>query len=461
MPRLQEVTLPLDVRDETAPAARIDEKAGRPARSFDVLSLSWRWYLVLVAVAIAAVYTGTLPHNIFGGLAVSMILGCGLFAVGNQSPGLSAVGGGPLLCVFAPALVVYFGLVPDSFAEIIKDWFSGYGFVEILVASIIVGSILGMDRRFLIKAGARFCIVIVASFAIVVAIIGAIAAVTGFGFRTAVFEVTIPIMAGGISGGAIPLSQMYADAMGGDAQSYMSTIVPPIICANLLCIALASMYANLTRRRVKLFVGFNGMGQMLRVNATQEQVDAMNPPPRPMSVSVLGTGLLVTGGVYLIGSMLEAALPAVHLYAWVIVLTAAIKLAGVLPATVEGCATDWYDFVVKLWVPAALVGIGVSLISIDQIIDLAARPSYLVFTIATVLVAAVTAGLIGWLLRLYFVESSITAGLCMTDLGGSGDIATLGTTNRMHLLPFAQITSRLGGGMVLVTASALLAYFYH
>lgn len=453
--------MPLDVGNEAAPAAQSPTRAAKPVRSFDVLSISWRWYLVLVAVAVAAVYTGTLPHNIFGGLAVSMILGCGLFAVGNQSPGLSAVGGGPLLCVFVPALVVHFGLVPDSFAEIIKDWFSGYGFVDILVASIIVGSILGMDRRFLIKAGARFCVVIVVSFAIVVAVVGAIAAATGFGFRTAVFEVSIPIMAGGISGGAIPLSQMYADAMGGDAQSFMSTIVPPIICANLLCIVLAATYANLTRRRVKLFVGFNGMGQMLRVKATTAEVEAMTPAPRPLSVSILGTGLLVTGAVYLIGSMLEAVVPAVHLYAWVIILTAAIKLAGLLPAAVEDCATDWYDFVVKLWVPAALVGIGVSLISIDQIIDLAARPAYLMFTIATVLIAALTAGVTGWLLRLYFVESSITAGLCMTDLGGSGDIATLGTTNRMHLLPFAQITSRLGGGMVLVTASALLAWFYH
>lgn len=436
-------------------------EATTPARSFTVLSISWRWYLVLVAVAIAAVYTGTLPHNIFGGLAVSMILGCGLFAVGNQTPGLSAVGGGPLLCVFVPALIVHFGLVPGSFAEIIQDWFTGYGFVDILVASIIVGSILGMDRRFLIKAGARFCAVIIVSFALVVGIVGALATATGFGFRNAIFEVTIPVMAGGISGGAIPLSQMYADAMGGNAQDFMSTIVPPIICANLLCIALASLYANLTRRRVKLFVGFNGMGQMLRVNATADEVAAMAPPPRPLSVSVLGTGLLVTAAVYLLGSMLQTLVPAVHLYAWAIVLTAAFKIAGLLPSAVEDCATEWYEFVVKLWVPAALVGIGVSLISIDQIVDLASRPSYLLFTIVTVLVAATCAGVVGWLLKLHFVESSITAGLCMTDLGGSGDIATLGTTNRMHLLPFAQITSRLGGGMVLVSASALLAYFYH
>ena len=198
---------------------------------------------------------------------------------------------------------------------------------------------------------------------------------------------------------------------------------------------------------------------MLRIKATPEQVAALTDK-RPLTISGLGTGLLMTGAIYLVGAMLQAAVPPVHLYAWVILLTAAIKLSGVLPQEVEESTTEWYQFVVKLWVPAALVGIGVSLIDIEQIAELASRPAYLAFTIATVLITALTAGFVGWLLKLYFVESSITAGLCMTDLGGSGDIATLGTTRRMHLLPFAQITSRLGGGLVLLSASGFLAYLY-
>jgi Na+/citrate or Na+/malate symporter len=452
------------IKDSTGRGTEAVPEAGSPAPKpgrAKILNIPWPWYAALVAVGLLAVYTGTLPENIFGGLAISMIIGCGLFWLGDRTPALSAIGGGPLLCVFGPALAVYFGLVPDAFGAVVKDWFTGYGFVEILVASIIAGSILGMDRRFLIKAGSRFCLVLVVAFATVVAVIGSIAALTGFGFKTAILEVTIPIMAGGISGGAIPLSQMYAEAMGGDAQHYMSTIVPPIICANLLCIVLASVYANLTRRGTKLFVGFNGHGQMLRLKASQLQFAALTDgQTRPLTISCLGSGLLLTGGIYLIGAMLQAAVPAVHLYAWVILLTAAIKLSGVLPEEVEESTTEWYQFVVKLWVPAALVGIGVSLIDIDKIAQLASQPQYLAFTVATVLVTAVVAGFVGWLLKLYFVESSITAGLCMTDLGGSGDIATLGTTRRMHLLPFAQITSRLGGGMVLLSASGLLAYFY-
>ncbi len=425
-----------------------------------ILGIPWPWYVALVVVALAAIYTGTLPDNIFGGLAVAMVIGCGLFWIGDRIPALAAVGGGPLLCVFVPALAVYFHLVPTSFSEIIKNWLTGYGFVEILVASIITGSILGMDRRFLIKVGGRFCAVIVIAFALVLAVVGAIAAITGFGFKDAIMKIAIPIMSGGISGGAIPLSQMYADTMGGDPATIVSSIVPPIIFANLLCIMMASVYAALTRRKTQLFVGFNGYGQMLRVEGTKKQVDEWNNEPTKLSISGLGAGLLLTGGIYLVGAMAEAAVPAVHLYAWVIILTAALKLSGILPKQIEQGTTQWYQFVIKLWVPAALVGIGVALISIDQIVELASSPAYLTLTITTVVVAALVAGVVGWLFKLYFVESSITAGLCMADLGGSGDIATLGTSRRMHLLSFAQISSRLGGGLVLLAASGFLAVFY-
>lgn len=71
--------------------------------------------------------------------------------------------------------------------------------------------------------------------------------------------------------------------------------------------------------------------------------------------------------------------------------------------------------------------------------------------------AVVGAAIGGWLIGFYPIESSITAGLCMANRGGSGDLEVLSACNRMNLISYAQISSRLGGGIVLVIASIVFS----
>ena len=84
-------------------------------------------------------------------------------------------------------------------------------------------------------------------------------------------------------------------------------------------------------------------------------------------------------------------------------------------------------------------------------------PTYFILAVTTLVGAVLGTWFIGKLLGLYPIEASITAGLCMANMGGSGDIATLGAANRMELMPFAQISSRIGGAIVLILASVLSA----
>jgi len=70
----------------------------------------------------------------------------------------------------------------------------------------------------------------------------------------------------------------------------------------------------------------------------------------------------------------------------------------------------------------------------------------------------VGAGIVGRLVGFFPIDSAITAGLCMSNMGGTGDVAVLSAADRMELMPFSQISSRIGGAFMLILASILLQF---
>jgi len=59
-------------------------------------------------------------------------------------------------------------------------------------------------------------------------------------------------------------------------------------------------------------------------------------------------------------------------------------------------------------------------------------------------------------LGMYPIEVGIVNG-CHSGLGGTGDIAILTAANRMQLLPFAQISTRIGGAITVMLALLLFS----
>ncbi len=148
-------------------------------------------------------------------------------------------------------------------------------------------------------------------------------------------------------------------------------------------------------------------------------------------------------------------IPSIHGYAWMIMTVAVVKILGVLPEDFEICCYQWFQFVMKNLTGVLLVGIGISYTDIGQIIA-AFIPACLLLCFVVILGAILGAGLVGKMVGFYPIESSITAGLCMSNMGGTDDVAVLSAANRMELMPFAQISSRIGGAFMLLLASFLL-----
>lgn len=132
-----------------------------------------------------------------------------------------------------------------------------------------------------------------------------------------------------------------------------------------------------------------------------------------------------------------------------------MKLAGIIPAKYEEAAVQWSQFVMKNFTSALLAGIGIALLDL-KVLGAALTPEFMLITVVIILTVALCAGLFGKFVGFYPVEAAITAGLCTNSMGGTGNIAVLSASDRMGLIPFAQMATRLGGALVLISASFLI-----
>ena len=226
---------------------------------------------------------------------------------------------------------------------------------------------------------------------------------------------------------------------------------------NMICIFIAGAYNGVTKRKPKLFKGFTGHGKILRTeNSNKEVVTGEKTDSGfTFSLSGLGIGLLLAVTLYIFGEVVAHIIPGLHPYVWIILGAAALKIFNILPSRLEKAAGDWYEFMSIAFVPAVLVAISAGMIDFNKVLAIVTDPTYLSLTVITVILAAVGAGFVGLLVGFYFVESSIAAGLGMADMGGSGDVAVLSASGRMELMPFLQISSRIGGAIMLIILSIL------
>ncbi|WP_312855488.1 2-hydroxycarboxylate transporter family protein [Litoribacterium kuwaitense] len=168
----------------------------------------------------------------------------------------------------------------------------------------------------------------------------------------------------------------------------------------------------------------------------------------------MGAGLFAAVAFFVVGQILSGFIP-LHAYALMIISVAVAKIFGFLPQIVEDSASQWYQFVVKNWTFPLLVGVGVTYTDFSAVLN-ALTLQYILIVAAVIVGAIIGAGAIGRLVGFYPIEASITAGLCMANMGGTGDVAVLSAAKRMELMPLAQISSRLGGALILLIAGLIV-----
>ncbi len=416
-------------------------------KKVQIMGMSLPMYILMAAIILFAAMTGILPENMVGALAVMMILGSALNLMGNKIPIIrSYLGGGAVFCIFASSALATFGILPTAVVENCKDFMNNVGFLDFYIAALITGSILGMNRDLLKKAAVRFLPISFLSMACAVLMAGVMGIVTGRGFGETILYIALPMMSGGMGAGVIPLSGIYAGATGMDSAQIISQMIPASAVGNVLAIICAALIAKLGTKVPSI----NGNGQLMPVKE-----DTKTSAKMELDLVKMGMGLLLAMAFFTVGSLISKIFPSVHAYAFMIIVVVICKILGIVPKKYEEAAVQWSQFVMKNFTSALLAGIGIALLDL-KVLGKALTPQFLLITVVIIMTVALCAGVFGKLVGFYPVESAITAGLCTNSMGGTGNIAVLSASERMGLIPFAQMATRLGGALVLISASFLI-----
>ncbi|MFM5582452.1 2-hydroxycarboxylate transporter family protein [Aeromonas veronii] len=406
-------------------------------------------FLGLATCVLFSGWNGSLPLGMVGALALMFVLGTLLTELGERiMPIREYLGGGTILAIFGGAALFEYQLLPVQAGQVITNFMKEGGFLNFFIASLVTGSVFGMSGALLKNAAMRYLPVILGGVALALLSVGLVGSLMGYGFKNAVLLIGLPIMGGGMGAGAVPLVEILSGPMQMSSADLLSRMVPAVVIANTLAILVGSLLARLGRR----YPSLTGNGKLMVKENSQSIADDQVEAPTLQS---LGMGLFISSSMFVLGSLLGNFIP-MHPFALMILAVAFIKVSGLLPRRYEQAAADWYQFVVSNLTPSLLVGIGVAYTSIPELIS-AFSISYFVLVMVTVIGGALGAALVGKLIGFYPIEAAITGGLCMANMGGTGDVAVLSAAQRMKLMPFAQISSRLGGAVMLILATALIS----
>ncbi len=436
-------------------------------------NLPWPIFLIIAVIIFGATYLGVLPTGMTGCFAFMIVLGTVLGWIGDHTPIIkSYLGGGAIVCIFGSALMVYFHIIPDGTYNLplkagydlvggITKFFKGDGaFLDWYIAALITGSILGMNRKLLVKAAARYFPAIFGGLILAFGLCMGVAALMGYPVMNALLLVALPIMGGGMGAGATPLSVIFKDSGTMSAEAALSIMTPAVAIGNAISIVLAGIL-------VKVISGkLNGNGQLMQAGSVDSKELEISPEMQQKRDKIdlrnLGIGLLTSGAFFAFGficsNVWKALVPSVtiHAYAWMIITVAVCKIANIVPERIEIACYQWFQFIMKNLTNMLLVGIGICYLEIGTVVS-SFSLTYLLLCAATCIGAFLGAALVGRLVGFYPFEAGITAGLCMSNMGGTGDVAVLSAADRMELMPVAQISSRLGCAVSLLLASLMLS----
>ncbi|GAA0713778.1 2-hydroxycarboxylate transporter family protein [Dokdonella soli] len=406
-------------------------------------------YVLLLGLIAGFVLTGGLPTEINVAIAVLAVGGftCGEF--GKRLPYLRHVGAAAICATFIPSFLAFHKLLPETLVKGVTDFTKSTNFLYLFIAAIIVGSILSMDRCVLIKGFVKIFVPLACG-SIVAMIVGTgVGIALGLGAYRTFYFIVVPIMAGGVGEGAIPLSVGYAGILHQQQGDLFAQILPSVMLGSLSAILLSGLL-NYVGERYPQLTGKGRLqpGEHDDMDPAQEEISGH------MDVSHIAAAGVTAVSLYLVG-LLAFRLFAFPAPVTMLFLAVLVKLTqAVSPKLQEGAFVVYKFFSTAVTYPL-LFAIGVAMTPWDKLVS-AFTWANLITIVATVMSLMATGFFVGRWMNMYPIETAIV-NACHSGQGGTGDVAILTASNRMTLMPFAQIATRIGGAITVTLTLIALA----
>ncbi|QEH61431.1 Na+/citrate symporter [Spiroplasma chinense] len=425
-------------------------------------------YAGFVGILAACIATKTVDANMVYGPGVLLTIAIASGVVFGKIPIWKKYFGGAVMgSMFVGTFLVYFGVISNPKGIPQTDWNAGHfvynavlvwfknqDFLSFYISVLLVGAVLLIPRKMIIKSiGGFFALIIMGTvIGLILGYLGAM--ITGMNTKELVLYYALPILADGNGGGIQPIGKI-AGKFGYDEGAWISRGLAISTLASILSVVAAAIVNGVGKAKPSL----SGNGKlMLRDIHTVDRTAKVNDRN-------IASALLMIMMIYMLSDLFEKAIFTeerikilVPNFAWMIVICLALNLANVVPVEMKLGAEKINKFISKQTTWLLMVGVGI--IYIDLKTFIAALNGEALF-ISALFVVGATVGpmLIAKPLKFNAVEGAVSAGLCMTAQGGSGAIAVLGTSERMELMPFGQITCRIAGSVVLVFAAIAFAQY--
>jgi malate:Na+ symporter len=396
-------------------------------------------FIVMGALIAGFVATGKISSEISMAIVVFSFFGFLCAELGKRIPIIRNIGAAAIFATFIPSALVYYKVLPEPIIKMTTEFTKSSNFLYLFIASIIVGSILSMNRSVLIKGFVKIFIPLAIG-SVAAMIVGTLVGTAlGLGTQHTFFYIVVPIMAGGVGEGAIPLSVGYGEILHRDQGELFATILPPVMLGSLTAIVLAGTL-NYVGKRYPQLTGEGRLqpGEHDQMDAHQEEITGH------MDVTHIAAAGVTAVTLYVVGIMCQRlfGLPAPVAMLFIAVI---IKLTQAVSPQLQQGAFVVYKFFSTAVTYPLLFAIGVSLTPWDKLMAAFTLPTLLTI-ISTVATLMGTGALVGRFLKMYPIETAII-NACHSGQGGTGDVAILTAANRMQLMPFAQIATRIGGAI--------------